>query len=569
MVNLVLDLALIIGLATVFAIIARVVKQPLIIAYLVAGLLVGPLFFNLLNSTALFEGFAHIGLALLLFIAGLHLDFRALKSFWKVSFVAGVGQVLLTSSIGFFIARYFGYSNIVSLYIAGALAFSSTVVISLLSKNSLDSETIQGRISTGILIFQDLMVAVVLMLLPLIGKGTGFSAMDVFIQLSEGLLLIMAFFLFAYFALPSLLRVVSKNQEILLLFSMSWALFAASIFDYFNFSLEVGALIAGMTLASSKFSFEIGSKIKPLRDFFVVTFFVFFGSLVSSFNYDMGIKLVVFSAFVLIGNPLIIMFFMRLFGFKKRTNFLTGVTMAQVSEFSLILAFVGFSLGVLPAEVLSLIILIGLVTMALSSYAIYYSNFIFSKLSPLLGIFDGKKRQLGNSSKSKQYDVILFGYNRLGYNILKSLKESKKKYLVVDYDPVTVSKLSKKRSNCLYGDANDLDLLSDMKLNKAKVVISTIPELETNELILRSINNPEVVFIPTSHRIADTKKLYDSGANYVIMPHFLGGEYISHMLSTSDLKKNRIDKEGQKHRKDIFERFHLGHDHPNKDSYGK
>jgi len=561
-----LQLALIIGVAAVLALIGRMIKQPPIIAYLITGILIGPLAFNLLRSTELFQALAHIGVAFLLFIVGLNLDFRVLKDIGKISLFAGLLEIVVVGAITFLIAVGIGFAYTPALYLAVAFAFSSTVVVVKLLSDKNELDTLHGRITLGILIVQDFVAAIALMIIPVLGGG---DFTIILFQLGKAALLIFSVFITAYILLPGIFSIAAKNQEVLFLFSVAWALLISVLFDYLSFSLEIGALIAGMALASSKYNLEIRGKVKGIRDFFVVLFFVFFGSqLIGPITGELLVQASIFSALVLIGNPLVIMFIMRAFGYKKRTNFFVGIGFAQISEFSLILILLGFTMGVLSQEVFSLAILVALITMAISSYTIYFSQPIYKRISGALGIFDGKKKEPGITKRTEKYDIILFGYNRIGFNLLKAFNKAKKKCLVVDFNPKIIETLSSKGISCVYGDANDPELLKSIKLNKSKRVVSTIPELETNLTILNSIHNKKIMFIPTSHMTKDTKKLYAAGADYVIMPHFLGGDFMAHLLLKDDFSKRLLIKEGKKQLSELDERLHEGHEHPRKDHHG-
>ncbi len=561
------ELTLIIGIAAVLALLGRFIKQPTLIAYLLTGILIGPLFFDLLHSAELIEIFAHMGIAFLLFIVGLSLDFRVLKEVGLVSLVAGTGQVLITSVIGYFIAISLGLAHVPALYIAAALAFSSTVVVVKLLSDKGETDTLHGKISIGILIVQDFIAAIALMMIPLVNSSGAVPALE---KLLQGLFLVVTVFLFSHLIIPRVLNVAAKSQEVLFLFSLGWALMISVLFSELGFSVEIGALIAGMTLASSKFSLEISSRVKGLREFFVIIHLVFFGSLlVGPITYQMLTIASILSALVLLGNPIIIMAFMKMFGYKKQTSFLTGISIAQISEFSLILLFVGFTLGAIDQSILSTGILIALITIALSSYSIYYSRRLYNFLSPSLKIFDSKGKRDERVSKNQHYDIILFGYNRIGYSLLKALDSSKKKYLVVDYNPKTIDKLTEKGVQCIYGDANDYEFVASLPINKAEAIISTIPDLETNETIFEEIKNDRTMFLPTAHTINDAKALYELGADYVIMPHFLGGEYIAQVFLEKGMKKDKIFLEKKKHLQDLHERLKEGHDHPKRDNHGE
>src|SRR3989344_5592554 len=522
-----LSLSLIVVIASALTVIARIIKQPPIIAYLITGIIVGPLFLNIIGpsttSSELIQLFAHIGVAFLLFIVGLSLDPRVLKELGGVSTLAGLAEIILTGGIGFLIALGVGFSNLTALYLGAAIAFSSTVVVVKILSDKKEIETLHGRIALGILIVEDFVAAIALMAIPLIKNGENYLL--IIKELLIVIFLIILIFLFSYYVIRKLLDYLARNQEALFLFGIAWALIISALFDYLGFSLEIGALIAGMSLASSRYTLELGGKIKPLRDFFVILFFVFFGSqLAIAINLSLFRTAVLFSIVVIIGKPLIVMTILRLFGYKKRTNFLAGSSLAQISEFSLILVLLGFTLGNLNQDIMSLAVMIAIITIGVSSYSIYYSHHIFNKISAALNIFEGK-RDKKDKLKETSYDIILFGYHRLGYKILKALKETGKTFVVIDYNPKVIISLGKSGMNSIYGDAADRNFLGELDLEKTKLIISTIPDEPSNIAIMNRIkeSNSNPIFIATAEQPRTAHDLYEEGVDYVVVPHHLGG----------------------------------------------
>ena len=272
---------------------------------------------------------------------------------------------------------------------------------------------------------------------------------------------------------------------------------------------------------------------------------------------------IIFSLFILIGNPLIVMILMGFLGYKKKIGFQAGFTVAQISEFSLILIALGVSVGHLTGEILSLVTIVGLITISGSTYLILYSDKIYPYVSKYLSIFERKKVRI-DKQKFKNYDIILFGYNRIGYDLLQSFKKLKKKFLVVDYNPETTLELSKIKIECRYGDVDDEEFLNALNLSKVKMVVSTIPEFETNLLLTKKIRqiNKKTIIIAVSHQIKEANILYDNGATYVIMPHFLGGSYASMMISKNGLNINKFLEEKKKHLKQLKTKRELGYEHP-------
>jgi Kef-type K+ transport system membrane component KefB len=552
--NLIISISIIIGIAALFTIIAKLIRQPPIIAYLIAGLIVGPIFLNLINqsNSQFIEMFAKLGIALLLFIVGLNLDFRVLKEFGKVSVLAGISEILIMSSIGFAISLAYGFSYTPALYLAAAFAFSSTVVVVKILSDKKEMDTLHGKIALGILIVEDFVAALILMLIPILhNSGSGV----ILLSIGKIVGLIIGVFLLSTFIVNKATHYLARSQETLFLFGIAWALIISSAFYFSGLSLEIGALIAGMALASSKYHIELGSKIKPLRDFFVVLLFVYFGSkLTGNITLIIIYETLAFSCLILIGKPLIIMSLMKLLGYKKRTNFLTGSSLAQLSEFSLIIILVGFSYGHLSQDLMNVAILTSLITIAISSYSIHYSHTIFNKISNLLNIFEGKKEGIESSAnKLENYEIILFGYHRIGFKILEKLKKMNKKVVVIDYNPKVILSLSEKGINCIYGDASDPGFLSEIKLGKAKLVISTIPDENANISIKRMLKemDSKAIFIATAEQPREAVELYNNEIDYVIVPHHLGGDYISNIIEKFGTNKDLYDKLGKTHKKSL------------------
>lgn len=546
--------------------IVRLLKQPAIIGYIFSGIIAGPFVFNIIDSKNTLEAFSQIGIALLLFLVGLNLNPKVVKDVGKISLITGLGQVIITSGVGYLIALALGFSNMNAFYIGIALAFSSTIIIMKLLSDKRELESLYGRISIGFLIVQDFIAIFILLLISSLNAGADLAtlAIETVLKGAGGLLVL---FLLTVYVLPPLTKQIAKSQEYLLLFSISWCFAVATAFHSLNFSIEAGALLAGVTLSVSPYHFEISCKLKPLRDFFLILFFIMLGSKMILSNFlEHFWPIIILSFTVLIGNPIIVMSLMGLLGYTRKNSFMAGLSVAQISEFSFIIITMGVTVGHLTDEILSLVTAVGLITFAGSTYMILYANKIYPKISPYLKIFEkrGKKVDEHKYQSHIDHDIILFGYNRIGLDILDSLKKIKKKFLIVDYDPEIITNLSKQGYDCRYGDANDSELLNELNLSKAKMIISTIPEIDTNLLIinkLREINRKAIIAV-VSHRIDDAVRLYDEGATYVIMPHFLGGRHFSTMIEKNKLSTNKFLKEKIAHIEHIKYRKKVGHDHP-------
>jgi Kef-type K+ transport system membrane component KefB/Trk K+ transport system NAD-binding subunit len=562
-----LELSVAIIIATALAITLWFIKQPTIISYLLAGIIAGPFFLNFVQQSAALDAFAEIGIAFLLFIVGLNMNLSTLKEVGLTSLLTGVGQVVFTSLIGFFITySLLGFSVVASIYISIAVSFSSTIIIVKLLSDKKDLDTLYGRISVGFLVVQDIIAIFILMLLSSLRTGVGAWSLIAGTLVKLGAVILVLYFI-SQFVFPKMMPFIAKSQELLFLFSVSWALLLSLITSFAGFSIEIGALMAGISLASTNYHFEISGKIRSLRDFFIVLFFISLGANLSLDSVSAIVfPSLVLSLFILIGNPLVVMAILGLLGYKKRTGFLAGLTVAQISEFSLILVVLGDKLGHLPHNVISIMTITGIVTIAGSTYMIIYNNRLYSLLSRYLSFFEKRFATKEDSykfhDKSATYEVILFGYNRIGYSLLKTLKNSGKRFLVVDFNPEIIKLLAKEGVESIYGDASDLDMLEEINIERSSMVISTIPDNETNLVILEKVKNAnqKCIVITTAHQLDDAIGLYEAGADYVIMPHLLGGEHASSIIQQFGTDMGKFVTEKVKHLNELKHRKNIGYE---------
>jgi Kef-type K+ transport system membrane component KefB len=560
-----MELSIVLVIVALISIVMRLIKQPLVIGYILAGIIASPLFLGLIHASETLETFSHIGIAFLLFLVGLHLNPKFVKDVGGISLVTGLGQVIFTFIGGFVIGYVFGFSTLTSAYISIALTFSSTIIIMKLLSDKNDLESLYGKISIGFLLVQDLVVILLLMVLSSLEGGGSFTEIALSALLKGGGLLVV-FFVVSNYVLPRLDSFIGSSQEFLFVFAVGWCFALAAIFEYFGFSIETGALVAGITLSLSPMHYQITARVKPLRDFFLILFFVFLGTQMEFSNVSQFIiPIIVFSLFVLIGNPLIVMIIMGLAGYSKRNGFLVSTAIAQISEFSFILVALGVSLGHLEKDILSLVTMVGLITIAGSTYFMMYSDRLYSFSSKFLSVFEFRKSFVDTHAyqKKKAHEVLLLGHNRVGYDILKPLKKAKKSVLVVDFNPDTILRLAKEHVDCRYGDVGDVELLNDLNFRGAKMAISTIPDLETNLLLLHHIRerNKRCIIIVMAHQIGDALRLYESGATYVLLPHFLGGKYVAAMIDNYGFSLKKFMKE-QFQELDHLNKRKQHHDHP-------
>ncbi|MCW8193878.1 cation:proton antiporter [Proteobacteria bacterium 005FR1] len=530
------ELTALLALAAALGFAGMLLRQPMVVSLIAVGVLAGPSGLDLVRSRENVELLAELGIAVLLFLVGLKLDIKLIRTLGPVALATGLGQVAFTSLFGFFLGLALGLDTVTSVYVAVALTFSSTIIIVKLLSDKREVDSLHGRIAIGFLIVQD--VVVVIAMIVLSGLGIGQSAADsagpsslggIFIS---GVFLIAFVWLFVRYAANPLMRRVARSPELLIIAAIGWAAIMASIANYLGLSKELGGLLAGVALASTPFREGTVARLSPLRDFLLLFFFIELGS-----QLDLGLlgdqidTALVFSVFVLIGNPLIVMAIMGLMGYRKRTGFLAGLTVAQISEFSLIFVAMGMEIGHLDAEALGLVTLVGLITIALSVYMITYSHHLYRWLEPVLDVFEGSKpyRELMNDRQTLETpcDVVLFGLGRYGNAIAEQLRRRGMCVLAVDFNPEEVRRWRRLGLNAVYGDASDQNFIASLDINRVPLVISAMPQHDlglTHEdpriaLIeaLKQQDYPGKIVV-SAHRSSEVETLRASGAHVVLSP---------------------------------------------------
>jgi Kef-type K+ transport system membrane component KefB len=554
------ELGIIIAIATGMAVMMRILRQPLIIGHILSGLIVGPFVLGIVESSEVLALMSEFGVAILLFTVGLHLSPSIIHQFGRISLITGIGQVVITSIAGLALCLYLGYNGVESFYIGVALAFSSTIIIMKLIADKGEIDVLYARIAVGFLLVQDIIAVLLLLGIPLFSASTSFFDIARFF-LAGGILIGFIYFTSRFF-LPRVSRFIEEDREFLFLFAIMWGIGVAAVFKQFGFSLESGALIAGVSLATLSSRQEMSARLAPLRDFFIVIFFIFLGAQLQLGNiYELIPTAIILSLLVLIGNPLILMGIMGYLGYRKRTSLATGMTVAQISEFSLIMVALGVALGHVPQSVLSLVTLVGLITIFGSTYLVLYTDQIYKVLAPYLGIFERSDARETRIKKHKP-EIVLFGCNRIGYTFLESLTKMQKEFLVVDYNPATVHALESSGIPVVFGDASDIAFLEDIDFSDSELVISTIPDTETNALVNAAVQkeSDDAVVIVVAHRATDALSHYDQGIDYVIVPHLLGGRHAAELVLKLRGAKHRYGKVRREHIDDLNLRIAIGHE---------
>jgi Kef-type K+ transport system membrane component KefB len=525
--NVFYEIAALLLVAATIGLLAVRLRQPLIVAFIAVGILVGPAVLGWVRSSEQVGLLAQMGITLLLFVVGLRLDLHLIVSMGSVALATGLGQVVFTSVAGYFIALALGLAPVTALYVAVALTFSSTIIIVKLLSDKREIDALHGRIAVGFLIVQDIVVVLAMIGLSALGTGAPEDTLGsaVLTRLLKGGLFLAGIGVLVRWILPLLLHHLAHSHELLIVFAIALAVTLASLGDALGFSKEVGAFLAGVALASTPYREAIGTRLVSLRDFLLLFFFLDLGAKLdlSLLGAQIG-SAIVLSLFVLIGNPLIVMIIMGSMGYRKRTSFLAGLTVAQISEFSLILAALGFSLGHIEAEAVGLITLVGLVTIGLSTYMILYSHPFYEYLAPWLGIFERavphREQAEDAVSQSARTDVIVFGLGRYGNNIAQGLRRSGLSVLGVDFDPEAVRAWHRQNLPAHYGDAEDPEFPATLPLEQAQWVVCAIPQREVNLALLHALRHHGYAgqIALTAHTIQDAERLRAAGADAVLLP---------------------------------------------------
>ncbi len=529
------EIAVLLVLAAVIGFLGIILRQPLIVSFIAVGLIAGPSALDLVRSDEQISLLSELGIAVLLFLVGIKLDVKLIRSLGAVSLLTGLGQVAFTSIFGYLIGLALGLGQVTSLYVAVALTFSSTIIIVKLLSDKREIDSLHGQIALGFLIVQDLVVVLAMIVLSAIGIGVGdggHGGGSVPLVLASGLAMVALVILFVRYVANPLTERLAHAPELLVIFAIAMAAMFAAAGDIVGLGKEVGGLLAGVALASTPYRETIAARLAPLRDFLLLFFFIALGSALDLSLLGTHVTgAIVFSLFVLIGNPLIVLAIMGGMGYRKRTGFLAGLTVAQISEFSLIFVAMGVSLGHVQEDALGLVTMVGLVTIAASTYMITYSHQLYAVFEPLLGVFERKdtprEPSEAGAHRADGYKVIIFGLGRFGTAIGMRLKKRGIRVLGVDFNPLAVRRWRELGLETEFGDATDPEFVAELPLSRTEWIVSTVPihptglsheDTRTTLIQLTRTSGFRGRVAVASHHPKDTEELFASGADMVLEP---------------------------------------------------
>ncbi len=548
------QIALLVGVAAIFGVIAHNLKQPLLVGYVVAGIILGAI--GKLSSSAEFTNLGQIGTTLLLFLVGLEMNIWEMRSLGKTIIGVGILQIVITAVLGFSLSIFLGFSTLASIYLGIAFTFSSTIIVIKLLSEKRELTSLYGKISLGILLVQDFAAIIILVVLGSLKNGQ-IGAETIVLLIVKSVALLLLTYVLARKILPLFYeKYIADSPELAFTISIAWALlYAAFVAGPFGFSLEIGGFLAGLALSTLPEHLHIASRTKPLRDFFLIIFFLLLGAQLAQFNLlTILLPALVFTLFVVLVKPVIVMTLLGAMKHKKRTSFLTSLTFAQVSEFSFILMTVGVSVSRLDQKFTALATLVGVLTMTISTYMVNQGEGFYSRIKDKLSLFERKipkESALLNHDEMEEH-IIIAGCDRTGRALIPGFVKKNRKVLVIDFNPQVLKMMEAQKIPYVFGDAGDAEILEEAKLEKAAAIISTIASLPDNLVILSTIakykRKPISIFTASTRN--DAIKLYQGGASYVVVPENIAGEHLGLVLRKY-LRKNHPERIAAKN----FENF--------------
>ncbi|MBI4439209.1 cation:proton antiporter [Candidatus Woesearchaeota archaeon] len=532
------DISLIIITATVVAAISSKLRQPLLLGYVLAGVLIGPVF-DLVTDQRPIEILSELGIGFLLFIIGLELDFRRLREVGFKSSLIGLIQVVVTSVSGFLVAIALGFSTIQAAYIGMVISFSSTMIVAKLLGEQRELDSLHGELVLVILIIQDILAVVALSLIEAGGELTLGTAPSI---LLKGFFLILFSYLL-YKALPFLLKEAIHSTELIFITALTTMFLFSALASYFEYSFSIGAFIAGVALSTTRYSHEITGRVKPLKDFFLVLFFVTLGMrMVFKQFQDMLIPIIALIIAVMVLKPVLIFLIAKQFGYGNRSSFFTGVQLAQVGEFSLVLAAVGVELSHINEAMFSMLIALTITTMLLTAYVIKYDDAMYNRLfSSLLKRIWKDSEKSHNLKEGMRNHTVIFGFHKMSQKIIPALRKMRKQFILVDHNPEKIKSLSESGISCICSDMTNPEVFEQANLKEASAIISTVHNFQANTALIRKIKGErsKAIVMVASNDEEEAIRLYEAGADFVIIPLTLGGEkvinYLKH-LKPEDIK---------------------------------
>jgi CPA2 family monovalent cation:H+ antiporter-2 len=498
---------IVIVLVTAFVggMIAKQLRLPVIVGYLLGGMLVGPKGLSFVSDTAQIEVLAQIGVALLLFTLGLEFSLKSLRQIGRVSVIGGLSQIAVTTALGFGIGMALGWQVYESLFFGFMISLSSTMIVLKLLMDRGELNTVHSRLMIGILLVQDLAVIPMMAILPVIGhpnwaSALGFAALKTTIFIG-------AMFVLGIWVLPRVMRVVAgfRSRELFLLSIIGLCLAAAYATDHFGISLALGAFAAGVMISESDYAYQAIADVIPLRDIFATLFFVSLGMLIDlHFLWQNPAMVATVAIIIIVGKAVICGVIPRLMGYSVKTMLYSGAGLFQLGEFSFVLAAAALSAGVISKNVYDLTLTSAVITILLTPLAMGGTFRLYRKLNQwqrFSKVMAGRAEPQVSHGFQLANHVVICGCGRVGRTLGEVLEKRGFSRLVIDEDPKVIDRLKAANVPCIYGDASNHDILSRAVLEKAKVMVITIQDPIATELTVKNARaiNPKLNIVARVH----------------------------------------------------------------------
>jgi Kef-type K+ transport system membrane component KefB len=528
------DIGFIIIFSAILAYLARFLRQPAIVAYVAAGILIGPVGLGLITNFEEISLLSELGIVFLLFSVGLEIDFRKFKNVGLAALGGGALQIIVTFLMGFAIAFAFGLSGVIGVYLGLLLALSSTMIVTKIMVDKDELNTLHGRIMLGILLLQDILAVVALPLLSNMGMLVTFDFVASIVLRGIGLFAIAI--LMNKFFFPMILDYAAERHEILFVTAIGNCFFFIGASYVLGFSIAIGGFIAGLSMANFPYNIEIAGETHALRDFFAI---IFFSTLGMQLNFwviqSMFPLFVTLLLFIVIVKPLILALIYLFMGYGGRTSNSIGVGLGQGSEFMFIIAAEMFLVGNITHEFYSLLLSLVVISIVATPYFMRGRNLIYrtfsrmrvERIAHLIHPRSIHEIEYFPQKELKNH-VIVFGADRMGGRIVKYLKNKGENFLVAEKNPEIVKNLSGMGVYTVYGDADNEEILKKIAVSKARLIILTIPYADLSSFVIRKAKrfNKNVKIFARAHSEMDAERLYMAGADVVIVPEFVSAEKI-------------------------------------------
>lgn len=550
------DIAIIVVAGLVGGLIAQRLKQPLLLGYILAGILVGPFTAGpTVSEIHDIELLAEIGVALLLFALGLEFSLKELEPVRHVALIGTPIQIFLTMAFGYGIGQMFGWDWLASLWFGSLITLSSTMVIlkTLMGQGRLG--TLSSRVMIGILIVQDLAVVPLMIILPQFNNPSFNFATLGFAALKAAVFLVLMFFVGTR-VLPRLVAYVAgwNSRELFLLAVTAVGLGIGYVTYLFGLSFAFGAFVAGMVLSESEYGHQALSDIVPLRDLFGLLFFVSVGMLLDpAFLFANWVTILIIVVLVTLGKGLILAAISRLFGYGNIVPIAVGMSMFQIGEFSFVLARVGVNTNSISQDLYALILTTAIITMVLTPFFSGLSGRVYAlqkRLKPTDPL-----QSINIPSSGLANHVVIAGGGQIGKYIAMVLNQLRLNFVIIEIDHREIEQAKQKNFPVIYGDAAHELVLEAAATAHARLVLVTTPGIVVTESIVKQVHhlNPDVAVVARAEGIEPMQALYKHGVYEVVQPEFEAAlEMARQALLHLDISALEIQKYTDAIRHDLY-----------------